>query len=173
MKAVLEPQASQQYRTASPPSRSTQHRSTADAGFVDNRPEAMAQQKLIDAIHHSPAMVAQRKQLQGLFGSAAQLQGGEEEDLQMKQASSAPIQLNALAYAQGIDIHVASRQERHLPHEAWHVVQQVKGRVQPTINVNGAAVNDHEALESEATTMGEKSVQHVANKEVKNLLQRD
>ncbi len=36
--------------------------------------------------------------------------------------SSASIQ--AEAYAQGSDIHVGSGQEKHLPHEAWHVVQQ-------------------------------------------------
>jgi hypothetical protein len=40
--------------------------------------------------------------------------------------SSQPAQLNALAYAQGSDIHVAPGQEQHLPHEAWHVVQQAR-----------------------------------------------
>ena len=30
---------------------------------------------------------------------------------------------DALAYAQGSDIHLAPGQEQHLPHEAWHVVQ--------------------------------------------------
>jgi len=46
-----------------------------------------------------------------------------------------PAQLNALAYAQGSDIHVAPGQEKHLPHEAWHVVQQSKGRVKPTMQI--------------------------------------
>ena len=33
-----------------------------------------------------------------------------------------PSQLQAHAYAQGKDIHVAPGQEKHLSHEAWHVV---------------------------------------------------
>ncbi|MCF5604479.1 eCIS core domain-containing protein [Pseudomonas syringae] len=38
--------------------------------------------------------------------------------------SDKPAQLNAHAYAQGSQIHLAPGQEKHLPHEAWHVVQQ-------------------------------------------------
>ncbi|MCF5506000.1 DUF4157 domain-containing protein, partial [Pseudomonas syringae] len=37
--------------------------------------------------------------------------------------SDKPAQLNAHAYAQGSQIHLAPGQEKHLPHEAWHVVQ--------------------------------------------------
>ncbi len=43
-----------------------------------------------------------------------------------------PANLQAHAYAQGSDIHVAPGQEKHLPHEGWHVVQQKQGRVKPT-----------------------------------------
>lgn len=32
--------------------------------------------------------------------------------------------LSSLAYAQGSRVQVAPGQEKHLPHEAWHVVQQ-------------------------------------------------
>lgn len=39
----------------------------------------------------------------------------------------------AIHHAQGADIHVGPDQGKHLPHEAWHVVQQTQGRVQPTI----------------------------------------
>ena len=35
----------------------------------------------------------------------------------------------AQAYAAGSDIHSGPGQEKHLPHEAWHVVQQKQGRV--------------------------------------------
>jgi hypothetical protein len=74
--------------------------------------------------------------------------------------SSQPARLNALAYAQGSDIHVAPGQERHLPHEAWHIVQQAQGRVQPTMQIkNGVPVNDDPALEQEADVMGSKSLQ--------------
>ncbi len=69
--------------------------------------------------------------------------------------SSRPAQLNALAYAQGSDIHVAPGQEQHLPHEAWHVVQQAQGRVQPTIQLkDGILVNNDKGLEHEADVMG-------------------
>lgn len=71
--------------------------------------------------------------------------------------SSQPAQLNALAYARGTDIHVASGQEQHLPHEAWHVVQQKQGRVESTIRVHGAAINDSVSLEREAEEMGRKA----------------
>ena len=69
--------------------------------------------------------------------------------------SSEPAQVTARAYAQGSHIYVAPGQERHLPHEAWHVVQQAQGRVQPTRRRNGGAViNDDQSLENEADVMG-------------------
>lgn len=72
--------------------------------------------------------------------------------------SDKPAQLNALAYAQGTDIHVAPGQEKHLPHEVWHVVQQKQGRVQPIVQMQGLNVNDNEGLEKEADVMGNKSI---------------
>ncbi|MEB3360633.1 MAG: DUF4157 domain-containing protein [Synechococcaceae cyanobacterium] len=75
--------------------------------------------------------------------------------------SSQPAQLSALAYAQGSDIHLAPGQERHLPHEAWHVVQQAQGRVRPTLQMkHGVPVNDDVVLEREADVMGAKAVQY-------------
>jgi len=68
--------------------------------------------------------------------------------------SSKPAQLQALAYAQGNDIHLGPGQEHHLPHEAWHVVQQMQGRVAPTMQAKGAPINDDEGLEKEADRMG-------------------
>lgn len=59
------------------------------------------------------------------------LSGYSMDDVRVHYNSSQPAQLNAHAYAQGSDAHVASGQERHLPHEAWHVVQQAQGRVKP------------------------------------------
>src|SRR6201996_2843116 len=74
--------------------------------------------------------------------------------------SSQPAQLNALAYAQGSDIHVAPGQEEHLPHEAWHVVQQKQGRVRPTIQMKtGVPVNNDPGFENEADVMGAKALQ--------------
>ena len=71
--------------------------------------------------------------------------------------SPKPSQVEALAYAQGSDIHVGPGQEKHLPHEAWHVAQQKRGKVSPTMKVNGLQVNDDSALEREADIMGAKA----------------
>ena len=71
--------------------------------------------------------------------------------------STQPAQLNALAYAQGTDIHIAPGQEPHLPHEAWHVVQQAQVRVKPKLQAKGTLINDDPALEHEADVMGRKA----------------
>ena len=72
--------------------------------------------------------------------------------------SSQPSDVDAHAFTQGTDIHVAPGQERHLPHEAWHAVQQAQGRVQPTGELRGAVpVNDDLGLEQEAEAMGAKA----------------
>jgi len=90
------------------------------------------------------------------------LSGLSMDDVNVHYNSSQPAQLNALAYAQGTDIHVAPGQEKHLPHEAWHVAQQKQGRVQPTMQMKaGVAVNDDPGLENEADVMGAKAVQMV------------
>jgi len=83
------------------------------------------------------------------------LSGFSMDDTRVHYNSSKPAQLNAYAYAQGTDIHVAQGQEKHLPHEAWHVVQQAQGRVKPTVQMKGdIPVNDDAALEKEADVMG-------------------
>lgn len=87
------------------------------------------------------------------------LSGYSMDDVRVHYNSSKPAQLQALAYAQGTDIHIAPGQEQHLPHEAWHVVQQKQGRVQPTTQLQGVNVNDNEGLEKEADVMGGKAVQ--------------
>jgi hypothetical protein len=74
--------------------------------------------------------------------------------------SSKPAQLNAHAFAQGNDIHLGSGQEKHLPHEAWHTVQQSLGRVAPTMRMGGEQINDDQGLEREADLMGEKALQY-------------
>lgn len=76
------------------------------------------------------------------------------DDVRVHYNSDKPAIVQALAYTQGIDIHVAPRQEQHLPHEAWHVAQQMAGHVEPTTEVGGIPVNDNTALEHEANVMG-------------------
>ncbi len=87
------------------------------------------------------------------------LSGLSMDDVQVHYNSDKPAQLQALAYTQGTDIHVAPRQEKHLAHEAWHAVQQRQGRVRPTIQTKGALINNDAALENEADVMGTKAMQ--------------
>jgi len=92
------------------------------------------------------------------------LSGYSLDDVNVNYNSDKPAQLNAHAYAQGTDIHLASGQEKHLPHEAWHVVQQKQGRVKPTMQMKGKVnVNDDAGLEKEADLMGAKALQMKAN----------
>ncbi|NZD58954.1 DUF4157 domain-containing protein [Sphaerotilus montanus] len=85
------------------------------------------------------------------------LSGMDMSDVRVHRNSDKPAQLNALAYAQGNEIHLGPGQEHHLPHEAWHVVQQRQGRVQATVQMAGVGVNDDVGLEEEADAMGEKA----------------
>ena len=96
------------------------------------------------------------------------LSGFSMDDVRVHYNSSKPATVQALAYTQGTDIHVAPGQEKHLPHEAWHVAQQMAGRVSPTTNINGMPVNDNEELEHEADVMGEKAAQRMGIARTKN-----
>jgi len=83
------------------------------------------------------------------------LSGLSMDNVRVHYNSSKPAQINALAYAQRTDIHLASGQEQHLPHEAWHVVQQAQGRVRPTSQMNtDLSINGDTVLEREADLMG-------------------
>src|SRR6056297_485431 len=100
---------------------------------------------------------------QNKTGLPDQLKDGAEslsdislDDVKVHYNSSKPAQLNAHAYAQGTDIHLGPGQEKHLPHEAWHVLQQKQGRVTPTDSQNGQPINDSPQLEKEADSMGSK-----------------
>lgn len=99
-------------------------------------------------------------------GLPAQLKAGIErlsgmpmDDVHVHYNSTQPAQLNALAYASGRDIHLAPGQERHLPHEAWHVVQQRAGRTGGA-PASGLTVVQDEALEAEADRMGDVAAAH-------------
>lgn len=76
------------------------------------------------------------------------------DDVNVHFNSPEPAQIGALAYTQGTDIHLGPGQEEHLPHEAWHVVQQLQGRVTPTMTWQDALINDSTPLEHEADVMG-------------------
>lgn len=87
------------------------------------------------------------------------LSGLSMDDVRVHRNSAGPGRIGAAAYAQGDSIHLAPGEERHLPHEAWHVVQQRQGRVRPTRRLpGGVPVNDHRSLEQEADLMGRRAL---------------
>lgn len=100
---------------------------------------------------------------QGLRQGIESLSGLDMSGVRVHRNSSKPAALQAHAYAQGQDIHLGPGQEKHLPHEAWHVVQQAQGRVRPTVQMKGGvAVNDDRGLEAEATALGDRANRHGA-----------
>ena len=90
------------------------------------------------------------------------------DDVKVHRNSEKPAQLNAHAYAQGTDIHLGPGQEKHLPHELGHVVQQKQGIVKPTTQQNGAAINDDKGLEKNADILGAKALQPTAQLKAKD-----
>lgn len=88
-----------------------------------------------------------------------ELSGFTMDDVKVHYDSNKPAQLSTHSYAQGTDIHLGPEQEKHLPHETWHVVQQKEGRISPTTPTKeNIKINDDGALEKEADTMGQKAI---------------
>lgn len=95
-----------------------------------------------------PAVQAGIERLSGLDLSATRV----------RYDSPKPERLGKLAYTQGHQIEMAPGQDEHVAHEAWHVVQQMQGRVRATASADGEAANDDAALEHEADQMAAKAV---------------
>lgn len=158
--------------------------------LINNSPRIIAQHTARNRIHDSSRQAAQRRFSKNINNDAIvttqqvkesvkpnntglpdNLKTGIESlsnmslgNVKVHYNSSQPAQLNALAYAQGTDIYVAPGQEQHLPHEAWHVVQQAQGRVRSTIQMkDGIPVNDDHGLEHEADVMGKKAAERGTN----------
>jgi hypothetical protein len=130
-----------------------------DSAAFGGLPETLNQSSRVQAQLQLDRSLNQRKENDtgmpdGLKSGIEELSGLSLDSVKVHYNSPQPAQLNALAYAQGTDIHVAPGQEQHLPHEAWHVVQQSQGRVQPTTQAQGVDVNDDPGLEREADLMG-------------------
>lgn len=163
---------------ATPLQSSPQEQQHARAGrqslsFADNRPQAHQQAAIQQMADASPRgdeitqlQVMAEREVPNRTGLPDSLKAGIEnlsgysmDDVKVHYNSDRPAQLQAHAYAQGTDIHLAPGQEKHLPHEAWHVVQQKQGRVQPTLQLKGKVrVNDDEGLEREANLMGARAI---------------
>jgi len=152
---------------------------------LNQNPRAQAQQSLQAGLDDTPSVVAQAKLSHMLSGHAAQriagsgasvlsnrtglpdrlkagveqLSGVSLDGVRVHYNSARPAQLQASAFTQGSDIHVGPGQERHLPHEAWHAVQQLQGRVAPTTQLKGVSLNDDAGLEREADVMGARALQ--------------
>lgn len=139
-------------------------------GIVDKRPQAAGQAKLIETIQ-------KRENRTGLPDNlktgVENLSGFSLDDVRVHYNSSKPAQLQALAYTQGAEIHIGMGQEKYLPHEVWHVVQQKQGRVQPTMQLKGVSINDNAELEKEADDIGKsistKAYQGVVESKTQNL----
>ena len=138
------------------------------AQLVDNRTATIDQRKLQKTMNtsteNSAKPIQQKANKTGLpdnlKSGIENLSGYSMDDVKVHYNSSKPAQLQAHAYAQGTDIHLAPGQEKHLPHEAWHVVQQKQDRVKPTKQLKSKVnINDDAGLEKEADVMGQKALQ--------------
>jgi len=152
---------------------------------IQSSPKIIAQRKAHEQMFgNSPVQMMDEEELmQGKFNNAPPIQkkaeNGLPSDLNSKLESTlnsdfsgvnihansdSAVQMNALAYAQGNDVHFAPGQfkpntasgQQLIGHEFAHVVQQAEGGVQPTTEIGGMPVNDNKGLESEADKIGDK-----------------
>ena len=101
---------------------------------------------------------------ENLKSGVESLSGVSMQDVKVHYNSEKPAQLNARTFAQGSDIKIAIGEEKHLPHEVWHVVQQSQGRVQATRQLGQEmSINNAPDLEKEADEMGLKATKKSEN----------
>jgi hypothetical protein len=81
------------------------------------------------------------------------LSGLSLDAVQVHRDSPRPADVGALAFAQDAEIHLGPRQEQHLAHEAWHVVQQKQGRA-AGLQAKGESGAAGGILEAEADAVG-------------------
>lgn len=136
----------------------------AQSGLFDSRSKGAAhefsQVPVFDKAHHSGLPSS-------LLGGMEQLSGEDLSQVRIHTNSPKPARFNALAYTHGRDIHLGPGQGKHLPHEAWHAVQQIQGRVTPTTQLRGVATNSDVDLEREADVMGARAMQLKGSSRVK------
>lgn len=177
LESTKKKQSSDPYRSAA-----SVNGSKGSLQFKDQRSETVVQRRIQELANQSEQaeghavfqrMVSNRIHEKGVIqqkgnqtGLPDQLKSGVEslsgmsmDHVKVHYNSSKPATLQAHAYAQGSQIHLGPGQEKHLPHEAWHVVQQAQGRVKPTMQMrNKVNINDDEGLEKEADVMGAKAM---------------
>lgn len=158
--------------------RSTSHVLRAEAvqsaQMKDSRESVLIQAKLMDAIQRQEE--DEEELIQGKFENKTGIPddvkqrmedsfGTDFSSVRVHPESSKAPEVGALAYTQGTDIHFAPGQfkpetstgQQLLGHELTHVIQQSEGRVQPTTEIGGMAVNDDISLENEADLLGAKA----------------
>jgi hypothetical protein len=181
------PEAVAQCKLAEMINNSPRMQQLALSDAIHNSPHTVAQRNKMNALFGgaveplerggmlAEASPAHREEKTNKTGLPNQLKSGIEslsgmsmDHVTVHYNSDRPAQLQAHAYAQGSEIHLGAGQERHLPHEAWHVVQQAQGRVRPTLQIKAGAINDDPSLESEADRMGAKAAQFKGGQVARN-----
>lgn len=145
---------------------------TQTTDFVDNSPEAQEARRLQDMADNSQENV-QMQQWQDNVEQSQENSTGLPDDLKTNLESMSglsldkvkvhynspkPSKLGAYAYAEYPNIYLAPGQEKYLAEEAWHLVQQMQGRVKANEDVNGTPINDSPSLEKEAVQQGKKGL---------------
>ncbi len=143
---------------ADPASRPNTHSASATSG-----PRQQQQRDKIAQLQQAAPTANKTGLPDGLKTGIEALSGVDMSGVRVHRSSSKPAALQAHAYAQGSDIHLGPGQEKHLPHEAWHVVQQAQGRVSATRQTKGIGINDDSALEREADEMGARAASGTAS----------
>ncbi|MCG8686828.1 MAG: DUF4157 domain-containing protein, partial [Desulfobacterales bacterium] len=138
-----------------------------NALLTDNRASTVVQRKLKETMNTSPGVESIANKIENKTGLPIDLKTGMEklsgysmDDVRVHYNSSKPAQLKAYAFAQGTNIHLGPRQEKHLAHELGHVVQQKRNEVTPTFQLKGKLnINDDPKLENDADRLGERAIQ--------------
>lgn len=121
--------------------------------------ESAAQSQSGNSSHSSLPSNVQSK-MENSFGTSF-------ADVNIHKNDESATNMGALAYTQGNNVHFAPGQfspdtqsgQELIGHELTHVVQQREGRVKPTKQGKGMAVNDSPALENEADVLGKKAAE--------------
>lgn len=79
------------------------------------------------------------------------------DDVTVHYNSPLPAEYNAFAFTKGTEVHIGANQEEYLAHELWHVIQQKRATVKPTMQLKSEGINDDSALEQQADKMGQKA----------------
>lgn len=95
-----------------------------------------------------------KRQIKNLTGIPTQMKidferrsGLSFDDVRVHYNSDRPMKIGALAYTQGMQVHIGPGQEKHLRHELGHVVQQKTMPVPATVMKRGIAINNDPRLE--------------------------